>query len=419
MTTTTITNPSQMKDHPTMTKMSNAEYIACEEKLTPHNYHPAPVVISHGEGVWVWDLEGNKYLDMLAGYSALAFGHAHPDIINAMSEQAKRLTVISRAFHSDIFVSFAEQLTKLAGLDLVLPMNSGAEAVETAVKCARKWAYTVKGVPLNQAEIIVCEGNFHGRTTTVVSFSSTENYKKMFGPLTPGFKIIPFGDADALRKAITPNTAAFLFEPVQGEGGVNIPPDGFLRDVREICTDNQVLMIADEVQTGMGRTGRTWACQHEGITPDLYALGKALGGGVYPVSAVVGNQDVLGVFEPGDHGSTFGGNPLACAIARRAMQLLVDDNLVENSARLGEYFRTKVRAMDSPLICDVRGKGLLNGVEFKSEAGTAHDYIPTFLNVGILTKDTAEQVLRFTPPLTITKKEMDWALERIAAVLCK
>jgi len=410
MTTTTTTKGRE--------KMNNAEYIEYEERLTPMNYHPAPVVISRGEGVWVWDLEGNKYLDMLAGYSALSFGHGHPKILEAAFAQAKKLCVISRAFHSDVFAQFAEKLTGLTGMDMVLPMNSGAEAVETCVKCARKWAYTVKGVPLNQAEIIVCKRNFHGRTTTVVSFSTTEQYKHYFGPHTPGFKIIPFGDAKALGEAITPNTAAFLFEPVQGEGGVNVPPDGYLKEVRSICDENNVLMIADEVQTGMGRTGRVWACQHEDVMPDLYCLGKALGGGMYPVSAAVGNKDVLGIFEPGDHGSTFGGNPLACAIGLASMQVLEEENLCENSTKMGEYFREGVCAMKSPLLCDVRGKGLLNAVEFKLEAGTAHDYIEPFLKVGILTKDTVEQVLRFTPPLTITQEEIDWALGRIERVLC-
>ena len=398
--------------------MKNADYIIREEKLTPMNYHPAPVVISRGEGVWVWDLEGNKYLDMLAGYSALSFGHGHPKILEAAFNQAKKLCVISRAFHSDIFAEFAEKLTKLTGMDMVLPMNSGAEAVETCVKCARKWAYTVKGVPLNEAEIIVCDHNFHGRTTTVISFSATEQYKHYFGPHTPGFKIIPFDDADALRNAITPNTAAFLFEPVQGEGGVNVPKDGYLTEVRKICTENNILMIADEIQTGMGRTGKVWACEHESVTPDLYCLGKALGGGMYPVSAAVGNKDILGIFEPGDHGSTFGGNPLACAIGLASMQVLEDENLCENSEKMGAYFREKVRAMNSPLLNDVRGRGLLNAVEFKKEAGTAHDFIEPCLKVGILTKDTVEQVLRFTPPLNITKDEMDWALTQIRKILC-
>jgi len=412
MTTSTTTTTASTKPG-----ASNAEFIEFESQYTAHNYHPAPVVISHAEGVWTWDLEGNKYLDMLAGYSALGFGHGHPKILEATFEQAKKLCVVSRAFHSDTFASFAKELADLCKLDLVLPMNSGAEAVETAVKVARKWAYTVKGVPLNQAEIIVCKGNFHGRTTTVVSFSANEQYKHFFGPPTPGFRIIPFGNAQALEEAITENTAGFLFEPVQGEGGVNVPPKGYLQDVRRICDKNNILMMADEVQTGMGRTGRTWACDHENVTPDLFMLGKALGGGVYPVSAVVGTREALGVLEPGDHGSTFGGNPLACAIARASMQLLKDENRAERAEELGEYFREKVRAMKSPLLCDVRGKGLLNAVEFKPEAGTAHDYIEPFLKAGILTKDTVQQVLRFTPPLTITKDELDWALERIEAVI--
>jgi ornithine--oxo-acid transaminase len=397
---------------------TNAEFIEFEAKYTAHNYHPAPVVIHRADGVWVWDLEDNKYLDMLAGYSAIAFGHGNPQIIRAATEQMKQLSLVSRAFHSDNFAPFARELAELCGMDYVLPMNSGAEAVETGVKCARKWAYKVKGVQLDHAEIIACTGNFHGRTTTVVSFSSTESYKKYFGPHTPGFKIVPFGRTDSIEHAITPNTAAVLLEPVQGEGGVNVPPDGYLADVRRICDENKVLMMADEVQTGMGRTGRVWACEHENVQPDMYLLGKALGGGVYPVSAVVSKKDILGVFEPGDHGSTFGGNPLACAIGMEAIRLLKNGNLAENAEKLGEYFREKVRAMNSPLLCDVRGKGLLNAVEFKTEAGVAHDYIPKFLDVGILTKDTVEQVLRFTPPLTITKDEIDWALDRIEQVLC-
>ncbi len=407
-----------MTDTMTHTTASNADYIVREEALTAQNYHPAPVVIHKGEGVWVWDIEGNKYMDMLAGYSALSFGHGHPAILEATFEQAKKLCVVSRAFHSDTFADFAEVICKLTNLDRVLPMNSGAEAVETAVKCARKWAYTVKNIPQDKAEIIVCDGNFHGRTITVVSFSSTPGYKANFGPLTPGFKVIPFGDANALRNAITPNTAAFLFEPIQGEGGVNVPPTGYLKEVRDICDENNVLMIADEVQTGMGRTGKNWACDHEGVTPDMFCLGKALGGGIYPVSAVVGKDSVLGVFVPGDHGSTFGGNPLACAIALASMRLLESENLNDNATELGEYFRNAIRDMNSPLLCDVRGKGLLNAIEFKTEAGNAHDYIDTFLKVGILTKDTVQQVLRFTPPLTITKEEIDWALGRIKQILC-
>ncbi|MBL1215898.1 MAG: ornithine--oxo-acid transaminase [Planctomycetes bacterium] len=387
-----------------------------ERQYSATNYGPLPAVLSRGEGVWVWDVEGNKYLDMLAGYSALSFGHGHPKMMEAMFEQAKKLCVVSRAFYSDQLAPFAKELSEFCGMEMMLPMNTGAEAVESAIKTARKWAYTRKNVPHDKAEIIVCEGNFHGRTTTIVGFSSVAQYRDLFGPATPGFVTIPFGDPDALEKAITPNTAAFLFEPIQGEGGINIPEDGFLKRVREICTKNNVLMIADEVQTGMGRTGTVFACDHENVKPDMYIMGKTLGGGVYPVSAIVSSRDILSVFQPGDHGSTFGGNPLAAAVGRAAMKLLIDEDLCAKSVEMGEYFRDRIRGLNSPKIKGVRGRGMLTGIEVHKEAGTGHEFVEALLAEGILCKETVEQVVRVTPPLVITKEELDWAIERFAKV---
>lgn len=396
--------------------ITNARMMELERQYAATNYGPLPAVLSRGQGVWLWDVEGNKYLDMLAGYSALSFGHGHPKMMQAMFDQAQRLCVVSRAFYSDQLAPFARELSEFCGMEMMLPMNTGAEAVETAIKTARKWAYTRKHVPRDQAEIIVCEHNFHGRTTTIVGFSSVPQYRDLFGPATPGFITIPFGDAAALEQAITPNTAAFLFEPIQGEGGINIPPDGFLKRVREICTRNNVLMIADEVQTGMGRTGTVFACDHENVKPDVYILGKTLGGGIYPVSAIVGSRDILSVFQPGDHGSTFGGNPLAAAIGRAAIKLLIDDNLCERAVELGEYLRDQLRALNSPKIKEVRGRGMLTGIEVYPEAGTGHEFVEALLVEGILCKETVEQVVRVTPPLIITKEELDWALERFARV---
>jgi len=405
--TTTATNT-----HP----KTNEEYMAYEAEHTATNYGPLPAVLSRGQGVWVWDVEGTKYIDMLAGYSALSFGHEHPKMMEVMFEQAKQLCVVSRAFFSDQLAPFAKELCEFCGMDMMLPMNTGAEAVETAIKTARKWGYTRKGIEIDKAEIIVCDGNFHGRTTTIVGFSSEPQYRDFFGPATPGFISIPFNDADALRKAINKNTAAFLFEPIQGEGGVNIPSDGWLQEVRDICTENNVLMIADEVQTGMGRTGARFACDHGNVKPDLYIMGKTLGGGVYPVSAVVGSKDILSVFKPGDHGSTFGGNPLAAAVGRAAIKLLVDENLSEYAVEMGEYLRQRIRDMNSPKIESVRGKGMLTGIVVKEEAGTGHHYVEELLKAGVLCKETVKQVVRITPPLVITKEELDWGLERIEKV---
>jgi ornithine--oxo-acid transaminase len=398
---------------------TNAELHAIEHAYSAPNYNPMRAVLSHAKGVWVYDVEGRKYLDMLAGYSALSFGHQHPRIMDAFLKQAKRLCIVSRAFENDQLGLFCKELSEFCGYEQVLPMNTGAEAVETAIKTARKWAHTVKGVPKDQAEIISCSGNFHGRTVTVISMSCTPQYKQGFGPLTPGFNVIPFGDADALAKVITPNTAAFIVEPIQGEGGINIPPEGYLSKCREICTKNNVLMIADEVQTGFGRTGKMFGWQHDGESakPDMLCLGKALGGGVYPVSAVVSSRAIFSVFKAGDHGSTFGGNPLGAAVAREVLKVIKDEGLTERSAKTGEWLRQRLRSIKSDKIKQVRGKGMLNGIEVHKEAGTAHHFVELLLNEGVLSKDTVKQVIRITPPLTITQEECEWGLERIAKVL--
>lgn len=390
------------------------EIIEITEKYSAHNYNPLPVVICEGKGVWVKDLDGNKYMDMLSAYSAVGQGHCHPKIIAALKEQADKVTLTSRAFHNDKFGPFCQKVATIAGKDMVLPMNTGAEAVETAIKAARRWSYDVKKLPENSAEIIVCEGNFHGRTTTIISFSSEEEYKRGFGPFTPGFKIIPYGDLDALKAAITPNTAAFLVEPIQGEAGINVPYDGYLKDSYEVCKQNNVLFVADEIQTGLGRTGKMFACDWENVVPDIYILGKALGGGVAPVSAVVADEEILGLFEPGSHGSTFGGNPLACACAIAALEVIEEENLVQRSLEMGEYFMGKLREIKNPLIKEIRGKGLLIGLELN---GKARPYCEKLMEKGLLCKDTHEAVIRFAPPLIITKDEIDWAMERIKAVL--
>jgi ornithine--oxo-acid transaminase len=379
-----------------------------------NNYKPLPVVLSWGEGVWVEDPEGNRYMDMLSAYSALSHGHRHPKLIQALKDQADKITLTSRAFHSDNLWLFYDKVAQITGKKMVLPMNTGAEAVETAIKAARRWAYRNKNVEENNAEIIVCDGNFHGRTVTVVSFSSTPEYQKEFGPYTPGFKIIPYGDINALKEAITPNTAAFLFEPIQGEGGIIIPKEGFLIEAYQVCKDNDVLFIADEIQTGLGRTGKMFGCDWEDITPDMYILGKALGGGIIPVSAVAGDVEVIGVFEPGSHGSTFGGNPLGCAVAIAAMDALIDENLVEKSQELGQYFVNKLREINNPIIKEVRGRGLLVGVELNTKA---RKYCEQLMELGILAKETHDNVIRFAPPLLITKEDIDWAMERIKKVL--
>ncbi len=393
------------------------ELIEKSEKFGAHNYHPLPIVISRAERVWVWDPEGRKYLDMLASYSALNQGHRHPKIIAALVEQAGRVTLTSRAFHNDRIGPFMEKLAKLAGKDKVLLMNSGAEAVETALKAARKWGYKIKGAPGGKAEIVCFRNNFHGRTITIVGFSSEEQYRDGFGPFTPGFRLVDYGDAEALEAAVNENTVAVLIEPIQGEGGILIPPEGYLRRVEEICRKNNVLFIADEIQTGFGRTGKLFACEHEGVTPDVYVVGKALGGGVFPVSGIIADDEIMQVFTPGDHGSTFGGNPLGCAVGEAAIDVLLEENLAERSAELGDYFIERLRAIPSPAVKEVRGKGLFIGVEIKEEFGTARPYCERLMELGILAKETHHQVIRFAPPLVITKEEIDWALERIEKVL--
>ncbi|MEW6686149.1 MAG: ornithine--oxo-acid transaminase [Candidatus Edwardsbacteria bacterium] len=390
--------------------------IEITEKFGAHNYKPLPVVISRAEGIWVYDVEGKKYLDMLSAYSAVNQGHRHPKIVAALKKQAERITLTSRAFYNDQLGPFMKKLARLCKMEMVLPMNTGAEAVETAIKTARKWGYQRKKIPKDMAEIIVCEDNFHGRTITVVSFSSEEQYKNGFGPLTPGFKIIPYGDAETLEKAISPNTVAFLVEPIQGEAGVRIPPTGYLKEVRNICISKGILLIADEIQTGFGRTGKMFCLDYEGVKPDMYILGKALGGGILPISAVVSSAEILSVFKPGDHGSTFGGNPLACAVALASLQVLIEERLAEKAYRFGGYFLERLREIRNPLIKEIRGKGLLIGVELKEEAGGARKYCEALMNQGLLCKETHEDVIRFAPPLLITKKEIDWAVERIKKV---
>lgn len=397
--------------------MKTQDFIEIEEKYGAHNYHPLDVVISRGEGVWVYDVDGKRYLDCLSAYSALNQGHVHPKILAALEEQAKKVTLTSRAFRNDQLPLFYKELSDLTGYDMSLPMNSGAEAVETAVKLARKWAYQVKKVPRHEAEIIVAAGNFHGRTVTIVSFSTEAYYRDDFGPFTPGFKVVPYGDAAAVEKAITPNTAAVMLEPIQGEGGVLIPPVGYLKKVREACSKNNVLFIADEIQTGLGRTGKLFASDHEGVRPDLVVIGKALAGGFYPVSAVLGDEPLMGLFNPGEHGSTFGGNPLAAAVARAAIKVIVDEHLIENAAVQGEYFTEQLAEINSPYIKEVRGRGLLIGVELKPEARGARRFCEALQGEGILAKETHENVIRFAPPLIIDRETIDWALPKIRAVL--
>lgn len=397
--------------------MKTADYIALEEKYGAHNYHPLDVVITRGEGVWVYDVEGTRYLDCLSAYSALNQGHVHPRILAALTEQASRLTLTSRAFRNDQLALFYRELSELTGYEMALPMNSGAEAVETAIKLARKWAYQVKGISQDDAEIITFSGNFHGRTTTIISFTTEEAYKEDFGPYTPGFITLPYGDEIALVKAISKNTAAVLIEPIQGEGGVIVPPAGYLKRVREICDAANILFIADEIQTGLGRTGRLFACDHESVRPDVMILGKALSGGFYPVSAVLADRGLLGLFKPGEHGSTFGGNPLGAAVARAALKVLTEEGLIENAARLGEYFNERLAEIPSPHVKEVRGKGMLIGVELKPVSGGARRFSEALLEKKILVKETRDTVLRFAPPLIIDQPTIDWALERIQDVL--
>ncbi len=390
------------------------EIIKLTEEYGAHNYHPLPIVISKAEGVWVEDPEGNKYMDMLSAYSAVNQGHRHPKIIEALKEQADRITLTSRAFHNDQLGPFYKKVSGLTNKKMVLPMNTGAEAVETAVKAARRWAYDVKGVQENQAEIIACENNFHGRTMTAVSLSSNDEYKRGFGPMLPGIKIVPYGDIDALKNAITENTAAFLVEPIQGEAGIIVPPEGFLKEASELCKENNVLFIADEIQAGLGRSGKTFACDWEDVEPDMYILGKALGGGVFPISCVAANKDVLGVFEPGSHGSTFGGNPLACAVSVASLEVLEDEKLADRSLELGEYMMDKLREVDNPVIKEVRGKGLFIGMELTEPA---RPYAEKLKEEGLLCKETHENVLRFAPPLIISQEDLDWAIDKIKKIM--
>ncbi len=393
------------------------DYIALEERYGAHNYHPLDVVITRGEGVWVYDVEGRRYLDCLSAYSALNQGHVHPKILQALIEQAQKVTLTSRAFRNDQLPLFYRELSEMSGYEMSLPMNSGAEAVETALKLARKWAYEVKGVPRYQAEILVAQNNFHGRTISIVSFSTEPLYRDAFGPFTPGFVVLPYGDAEAIENALTPNTAAVLLEPIQGEAGVIVPPEGYLRRVAEICRRHNVLFIADEIQTGLGRTGKLFACDHEGVRPDIMILGKALSGGFYPISAILADRPILGLFRPGEHGSTFGGNPLAAAVARAALRVIREERLAERAAEIGEYFMEQLSEIPSPHVREVRGKGLLIGVELKPEAGGARRFCEALQQEGILAKETHDHVIRFAPPLIIDRETIDWALPRIRRVL--
>ena len=397
--------------------VTSRECIELEDKYGARNYKPLDVVLTRGSGIWVEDVEGKKYMDFLAAYSAVNQGHCHPRLVKILQEQSARLALTSRAFRNDQLPFLAKELCELTGFEMMLPMNSGAEAVETAIKAARKWGYTVKGVEKDRADIIVCAGNFHGRTTTIISFSSEEQYKDGFGPLTPGFTIISYGDAEALKKAITKNTVAFLVEPIQGESGVVVPQEGFLREAAELCKQNNVLLIADEIQSGLGRTGTLFAYEHENVKPDMVIIGKALSGGMYPVSAVVSSQEVLGVFNPGDHGSTYGGNPIACAVAREALAIILDEKLVEHSAKLGKYLIEELRKIDSPYVDFYRGKGLWIGIVLKKSAEGARRFCEALQEKGILAKETHENVIRIAPPLVITKEEIDQALVTIKTVL--
>jgi ornithine--oxo-acid transaminase len=399
-----------------VTSSGKDELINTESRLGAHNYKPLDVVLSRGEGVWVWDTDGNRYMDCLSAYSAVNQGHCHPRIRRAMIKQAEKLTLTSRAFHSDQLAYFYEDICTLTNSSKVLPMNSGAEAVESAIKAVRKWGYLVKGVPENKAEIIVCANNFHGRTLTIVSFSTDETARADFGPFTPGFVVVPFGDADAIEKAVSDNTVAVLIEPIQGEAGVIIPPQGFLKRTREICTQHNITLILDEIQTGLGRAGKLLAEEHEGIEADVTLVGKALSGGYYPISAVLSNAEVLGVLKPGEHGSTFGGNPLACAVAREALKVLVEENLVENSANMGEYFKAQLGTLNCDIIQEVRGKGLMIAIELTREAGGARQICEALKTRGILCKETHDHIIRFSPPLVLEKEQVDWAMERIAQV---
>ena len=392
--------------------------IALENRYGATNYAPLPVVLSRGEGVWLWDDTGRRYIDMLSAYSAVSFGYGHPKLVRVLTEQAQRLAVTSRAFHSDTLGPFLQRLCELTGMDRALPMSTGAEAVESAIKCVRKWAYTVKRVPDGEAEIICAYGNFHGRTSTIVGFSSETQYRQHFGPFCGGFRSVPFGDARALEAAITPHTAAFLVEPIQGEAGIVVPPEGYLAECARICRERNVLLIVDEVQTGLGRTGRFLACEHEGVKPDGICLGKALGGGLIPVSAFVAREEVMSVFRPGDHGSTFGGNALGAAVGRAALDLLIEENLPARAATMGAYLLQRLKTISSPIVAEVRGKGLLVGLELEP-AVPARRFVETLLRHGVLSKDTHGTVARFAPPLVITREEIDWAVARIRDALAE
>ena len=397
--------------------MNTEEYIAMEDRHSAHIYLPLDVVLTRGSGVWVEDVEGKRYLDFLAAYSAVSQGHCHPRLVKAMVEQGARLSLTSRAFRNEQLPLFAKELCELTGYDMMLPMNSGAEAVETAIKAARKWGYSVKRVPEDRAHILACHGNFHGRTITAISFSPEENYRDGFGPFTPGFELIPFGDAAALEAGITPHTVAFLVEPIQGEGGVVVPPENYLKQARAICDRHNVLLITDEIQSGLGRTGKLFAAEHSGIRADIVTIGKALAGGMYPVSAVLASREILGLFQPGDHGSTFGGNPLACAVARESLRVLVDEHLSERAAQLGEYLMECLHKIESPHIKQIRGKGLWVGIVLKPEAGGARRFCEALMARGLLCKETHWNVIRLAPPLIITEEEIDWAIERLTEVL--
>ncbi|HLA88270.1 MAG TPA: ornithine--oxo-acid transaminase [Anaerolineales bacterium] len=397
--------------------MDTQDFIKMEEQYGAHNYHPLDVVIERAEGVWVYDVDGKKYLDCLSAYSAVNQGHVHPEILKALLDQAKRVTLTSRAFRNDQLPLLYKELSEMTGYEMSLPMNSGAEAVETAVKLVRKWAYQVKKVPRHQAEIIVASGNFHGRTVTIVSFSTEPSYRDDFGPFTPGFVTVKYGDANAIEKAITPNTAAVMLEPIQGEAGVIIPPSGYLKKVAEVCKRNNVLLVADEIQTGLARTGKLFAADHEDVRPDVVIVGKALSGGFYPVSAVLADQPILGLFTAGEHGSTFGGNPLAAAVARAALRVIREEKLAERSQQLGEYFLEQLSEISSPHVKEVRGKGLLIGVELKPEAMGARRFCEALQKKGVLAKETHDSVIRFAPPLVIDKETIDWALPAIWEVL--
>ncbi len=391
--------------------------IDLENKYCAPNYHPLPVVLARGEGAFVWDETGKKYLDMMSAYSAVSHGHANPRLVKVLKEQAETLSIVSRAFYTSNLGEFLQRACELTGQDMALPMNTGAEAVETAVKAARKWGYEVKGIAPDKAEVIACSGNFHGRTTTIISFTDEAEYQKNFGPLTPGFKIVPYGDANALEQMITENTAAFLVEPIQGEGGIVIPPAGYLKACQEICRKHNVLLIADEIQTGLGRTGRLLACQHEDVVPDGLILGKALGGGILPVSMFLARQDVMNVFTPGTHGSTFGGNPLGAAIGLEALNILVDEKLPERSQELGDYLVAELSKNGSPLIKEIRGRGLFVGIDIDPALGSAREICEELMERGLLSKETHETVVRLAPPLVITREEIDWAVLQIAEVL--